>query len=156
MSESQPVQLRERNTRSCVECSRRKVRCDRQFPCNNCVKNDSECSFPKYRKRPVRRQKVASHDFEESSAIQTSTASQPVDDSSAAGDVTAMATPSSSQDGFQLHKRSSVASAGLYDQTTDRREEPTWLVRQQNRSRYISNSFWASMTREVMLNSLAA
>jgi hypothetical protein len=60
-------------------------------------------------------------------------------------------TPTSSKDGTQQAKRSSVASAGLYDQIADRREEPTWLVRQQNKSRYISNNFWASMTREVSL-----
>lgn len=31
---------------SCVICRRRKVKCDRQDPCNNCTKNNIECHFP--------------------------------------------------------------------------------------------------------------
>lgn len=151
MSEGQQtVQLRERNTRSCVECSRRKVRCDRQSPCNNCVRTETPCSFPKFRKRPVKRQKEAgSQEERRSSVLPPANGNQSVDESSLPEHAPTMATPNSSRDGSHLEKRSSVASAGLYDRIADQREEPTWLVRQQNKSRYISNSFWASMTREV-------
>lgn len=31
---------------NCLNCKRRKVRCDRQFPCANCVKGERECVFP--------------------------------------------------------------------------------------------------------------
>lgn len=31
---------------SCVVCRKRKVRCDRRDPCNNCTKNSIECQFP--------------------------------------------------------------------------------------------------------------
>lgn len=31
---------------NCLNCKRRKVRCDRQFPCANCVKGERECIFP--------------------------------------------------------------------------------------------------------------
>lgn len=151
MSENQPIQLRERNTRSCIECSRRKVRCDRQTPCNNCVRAESECLFPKFRKRPIKRQKAALQDEPGPSASLTWKDNQTVNVSPGSAGVVGVVTPTSSQDGRQQAKRSSVASAGLYDQIADRREEPTWLVRQQNKSRYISNNFWASMTREVSL-----
>jgi len=35
-----------RKRRSCLTCSRRKVKCDKQKPCHNCVKIGSECEFP--------------------------------------------------------------------------------------------------------------
>ena len=31
---------------SCVNCRRRKVRCDRRYPCAPCSKNEAECVFP--------------------------------------------------------------------------------------------------------------
>lgn len=31
---------------NCLNCKRRKVRCDRQFPCTNCVKGERDCVFP--------------------------------------------------------------------------------------------------------------
>lgn len=34
------------NSRSCVTCRRRKVKCDKNFPCSNCVKGSSECVYP--------------------------------------------------------------------------------------------------------------
>ena len=34
------------NPRSCVTCRRRKVKCDKSFPCSNCTKGGSECIFP--------------------------------------------------------------------------------------------------------------
>src|SRR5436190_11438545 len=34
------------NIRSCITCRRRKVRCDKQRPCSNCVKARVECIFP--------------------------------------------------------------------------------------------------------------
>ncbi|KAK1690549.1 hypothetical protein BDP55DRAFT_756325 [Colletotrichum godetiae] len=35
-----------RKRRSCLLCSKRKVKCDKQKPCRNCVKYGGECSFP--------------------------------------------------------------------------------------------------------------
>lgn len=35
-----------RKRRSCDLCSRRKVKCDKQKPCRNCVKYGGECVFP--------------------------------------------------------------------------------------------------------------
>jgi hypothetical protein len=31
---------------NCINCRRRKVRCDRHFPCAPCIKNKAECVFP--------------------------------------------------------------------------------------------------------------
>lgn len=35
-----------RKRRSCVTCSKRKVKCDKQKPCHSCTKIGSECVFP--------------------------------------------------------------------------------------------------------------
>lgn len=34
------------NPRSCVICRRRKVRCNKQYPCSNCAKAKVQCIFP--------------------------------------------------------------------------------------------------------------
>ncbi|OJJ72222.1 hypothetical protein ASPBRDRAFT_30554 [Aspergillus brasiliensis CBS 101740] len=38
--------------RSCIPCNRRKVRCDRKFPCTRCVKGGEQCAFPGPKRAP--------------------------------------------------------------------------------------------------------
>ncbi|CAG8137213.1 unnamed protein product [Penicillium olsonii] len=38
--------------RSCHDCNRRKVRCNREYPCDNCVRLGIECTFPPPGRRP--------------------------------------------------------------------------------------------------------
>jgi hypothetical protein len=45
------------NPRSCVTCRRRKVRCNKQQPCSNCVSHRMLCEFPSFN-RQKRRRKV--------------------------------------------------------------------------------------------------
>jgi hypothetical protein len=42
------------NARSCVTCRRRKVKCDKQVPCTNCKKAQTECVFPAPGRAPRR------------------------------------------------------------------------------------------------------
>jgi hypothetical protein len=42
------------NARSCVTCRRRKVKCDKQVPCSNCVKAQTQCIFPAPGRAPRR------------------------------------------------------------------------------------------------------
>lgn len=42
--ERQPVRRR-RPALSCIECRRRKIRCDRHEPCRHCVTTQSQCSY---------------------------------------------------------------------------------------------------------------
>lgn len=30
---------------SCLQCRKRKIKCDRKFPCSNCVRSNAECVF---------------------------------------------------------------------------------------------------------------
>lgn len=43
--ESPSVIRRRRPAKSCLECRRRKVRCDREEPCNNCMTAKRRCSY---------------------------------------------------------------------------------------------------------------
>jgi Fungal Zn(2)-Cys(6) binuclear cluster domain len=37
---------------SCLECRRRKIKCDRSYPCSYCVKKRIECAYPPLRATP--------------------------------------------------------------------------------------------------------
>lgn len=37
------VTSRTQRVLACILCQQRKVKCDRKFPCNNCVKNGAKC-----------------------------------------------------------------------------------------------------------------
>lgn len=43
-------------TLACIRCAERKVRCDRQTPCNSCVRHDVECVY-RPPKKPGRRKR---------------------------------------------------------------------------------------------------
>lgn len=45
-----PVRAAQQNVLSCIYCREKKIRCNRQDPCSNCVKVRVECIFP----RPAR------------------------------------------------------------------------------------------------------
>ncbi|QSZ37669.1 hypothetical protein DSL72_008768 [Monilinia vaccinii-corymbosi] len=42
------------NARSCIECRRRKVKCDKRVPCSNCTKAQAQCVFPAPGRAPRR------------------------------------------------------------------------------------------------------
>ncbi|KAG4438822.1 hypothetical protein IFR05_005713 [Cadophora sp. M221] len=44
---------RRRPALSCLECRRRKIKCDRNEPCTNCISTRSQCSFEPYSNEPV-------------------------------------------------------------------------------------------------------
>lgn len=49
--ESQP-RRRRRPARSCIECRRRKIRCDRNDPCTRCVAVQTRCTYKLYGDQP--------------------------------------------------------------------------------------------------------
>ena len=136
-----PPQLQHR---SCAECCRRKVRCDRYHPCANCVKGRSECIFPKSRRAPNRQKKTTrSRDEELLKSLRRlerrlQSNSIPERPQSPSNDDKHLEKPDKPGEG-------TTESNGVID----KREEPARLVLDQDRSRYISNNFWASMSREV-------
>ncbi|OQU98514.1 Fungal specific transcription factor domain-containing protein [Cladophialophora immunda] len=121
---------------SCRECRRRKVKCNRRHPCTNCVKAESQCVFPETRRCPVRPKKSKAQSDE---PVASFSKPQALDNLSA--------TPE-----YRRRERKNVSAATpskvlLDDLTTN--EDPARLVIDQDRSMYISNSFWANMSREI-------
>lgn len=150
--------------RSCTECSRRKVRCNHHHPCSNCVKAGSECIFPTSRRTPVRREKATRRRDEEllkslrrlrrrlrSTEIAQPAAQGEVGDNGDEGN--------SSEEGIRQDEGTrsqqispfgpSPPATRVDDVPSNTAEEPARLMLDHDRSRYISNHFWASMSREV-------
>jgi hypothetical protein len=45
---------------SCFPCRKRKIRCDRRYPCSHCSKGDLDCGFPVSGRTPTRRHDLPS------------------------------------------------------------------------------------------------
>ena len=148
--------------RSCTECGRRKVRCDRYYPCANCVKANSECIFPSSRRTSGRQRKPARRRNEEllkslqrlERRLQSRKGSEltpgPLTDDDRPEEEEEMP-PSETLGGGRHSALGPSTPIILCDEVTNKREERARLVLDHHRSRYISNNFWASMSQEVSL-----
>lgn len=89
--------------RSCAACHRRKVRCDKKFPCSQCIRSSFECSYPPAGPVAKRARKTTINDVAsrisqmertiESFRAQQSTSPQP---SGSTSSITASNTPTTS------------------------------------------------------------
>lgn len=50
--------------RSCLECRRRKIKCDRSFPCSYCVRSQIQCAYPPRRSERSIHHAHHSNDFD--------------------------------------------------------------------------------------------
>ncbi|OCT49494.1 putative C6 transcription factor [Cladophialophora carrionii] len=139
------------NPRSCVTCRRRKVRCNKENPCANCVRAGIECVFPgpgraprKSRKPPdaellarLRRLEGVVHSLGaqvDENGVISPTLTRSADIRARFGDAQAGDSPSSDRSDA---KRQSI------DKNLGR------LVISEDRSRYVSNAFWTGMSDEI-------
>ncbi|KAL6800972.1 fungal-specific transcription factor domain-containing protein [Trichoderma sp. SZMC 28013] len=149
--------------RSCTECSRRKVRCNHHQPCSNCVKAGSECIFPTSRRTPVRREKANRRRDEEllkslrrlqrrlqSTEIAQLVAQGEADDNGDEGNCSEERIRQDEEAGsHQISPFGPSPPTTHVDDVPGITEEPARLMLDHDRSRYISNHFWASMSREI-------
>ncbi|PTB35026.1 hypothetical protein M441DRAFT_52468 [Trichoderma asperellum CBS 433.97] len=148
--------------RSCTECSRRKVRCNHHHPCSNCVKAGSECIFPTSRRTPVRREKATRRRDEEllkslrrlqrrlqSTEIAQLAAQGKADDNGDEGNCSEERTRQDEETRSQQISPFGPSPTTHVDNVPANAEEPARLMLDHDRSRYISNHFWASMSREI-------
>lgn len=140
--------------RSCVTCRRRKVRCDKIHPsCTNCTKAGIECVFPgpgraKRKSRKPQDAELLARLKKLEGVIQSLGAQVeeekgtrgPSVMASIQGELEAHREQSSCQNGHTDPKR---RSSMIIDKELGR------LVINEGRSRYVSNTFWASMGDEV-------
>ncbi|KAL7906614.1 fungal-specific transcription factor domain-containing protein [Trichoderma velutinum] len=149
--------------RSCTECSRRKVRCNHHQPCSNCVKAGSECIFPTSRRTPVRREKATRRRDEELlkslRRLQRRLQSTEIAQLATQGEADANGDEGNcSEERIRRNEETRSQQTNPFgpspptthvDNIPGSTEEPARLMLDHDRSRYISNHFWASMSREI-------
>jgi hypothetical protein len=133
------------NPRSCVTCRRRKVRCNKHNPCSNCVRAGIECIFPAPGRAPRRSRKPPEAELlarlKKLEAVVHSLGAQ-VDENGGL-----LQSPGANGHGVGQGDSSPETTAGIKRSSVDRRLGR--LVIDEDRSRYVSNQFWASMGDEV-------
>ena len=152
------------NPRSCVICRRRKVRCNKQYPCSNCAKAKVQCVFPaperakrRPRKPPDSEMLVRLRRLE--GVIQGMGMS--VEDELAAsngegpptgpgGDASQMP-QGGPQSSAMREAMSQIQAPQSPDASSngDLNNDFSRLVVNEGRSRYVNNRFWATLGNEV-------
>lgn len=143
--------------RSCITCRRRKVRCDKRSPCSNCVKAGIECIFPppgraprKVKRQPAENAELLTRlqqleNIVEAAMTNSNTQATPSPPQQR-GDPPARPQPSRHEEG---EGGCPGAAAGAAGQMPSLEHEFGRLVIEDNRSRYVSNRFWASLGDQV-------
>jgi hypothetical protein len=146
------------NSRSCVTCRRRKVKCDKESPCSNCVRNRIECIFPGPGRAPRKSRKPPDAELLERlrrlEGVVTSLNAQVEGHEQEAAErererqnsTSAEACPMAQQDKRNAQNGANVAADNSVEGLENRFGR---LVVEKGRSRYINNSFWASLNNEV-------
>ena len=165
------------NPRSCVTCRKRKVKCDKVHPCNNCTRNHIECVFPAPGRAPRKIRKVVDGRDKEllerlrrlEGVVKGMGVEVPNDekeykepDSRASMEPRSATEATASQVDFN---GSSINRTGSeYFDNIDHKDKAKWVEERQDRnfenrfgrlvvnegkSRYINNSFWANLSNEV-------
>lgn len=161
------------NPRSCVTCRRRKVRCNKHEPCANCVKAGIDCVFPGPGRAPRKSRKPP--DAELLSRLRrlegvVQNLGVQADEHAGDGGVVAPANlPGLSTAGIRTnfggayhhphqhqhqHRARSGESPGSDHDDSKRRsldKQLGRLVINEDRSRYVSNTFWTAMSDEVCI-----
>ncbi|KAF2006287.1 hypothetical protein P154DRAFT_517921 [Amniculicola lignicola CBS 123094] len=149
------------NPRSCVTCRKRKVKCDKKQPCSNCVRAKIECIFPGPGRAPRKSRKPPDGELMDrlkrlEGMVHTLNAQVEEHEQEAADrenknksrQGSQEACPSGTQQAcpFEGARNASVAVDNSVEGLESRFGR---LVVDQGRSRYINNSFWASLNNEV-------
>ncbi|KAL4871613.1 hypothetical protein BDV12DRAFT_25112 [Aspergillus spectabilis] len=142
--------------RSCVTCRRRKVRCNKRSPCSNCTKAGIECIFPSPGRAPRRVKRPPAENTELLSRLRQLESIVEA----------AITNPNTQNTPSPPQKRSDRSTdelpARLQDEghagcpiTSSSKQSPALehefgrLVIEDNRSRYVSNRFWASLGDQI-------
>ncbi|KAL5339324.1 fungal-specific transcription factor domain-containing protein [Aspergillus crustosus] len=145
--------------RSCITCRRRKVRCNKKSPCSNCTKAGIECIFPSPSRAPRRVKRAPAENTELLSRLRQlesiveaaitnptnpnaqNTSSPPQQRNDRATDESPAQPQEAAPTGCPLMSGKNEAPALEH--------EFGRLVIEDNRSRYVSNRFWASLGDQI-------
>jgi hypothetical protein len=140
------------NPRSCVTCRRRKVKCNKKNPCGNCVRAKIDCIFPGPGRAPRKSRKPADAELLERlrrlEGVVTTLNAQVEGHEQEAADREKERKSSTSEEAcpFAAQNGAKVAADNSVEGLENRFGR---LVVEKGRSRYINNSFWASLNNEV-------
>ena len=140
------------NPRSCVTCRRRKVRCNKENPCANCVRAGIDCVFPGPGRAPRKSRKPPDAELltrlRRLEGVVHSLGAQ-VDENGVispalTGSADIRARFGEAQRGDSPNSDLSDSKRQSIDKNLGR------LVINEDRSRYVSNAFWTGMSDEVI------
>ncbi|KAF2211648.1 hypothetical protein CERZMDRAFT_112381 [Cercospora zeae-maydis SCOH1-5] len=135
------------NPRSCVTCRKRKVKCNKVWPCNHCSRGHIECVFPAPGRAPRKPRKLGEGRDKEllERLRQLETVVKGLGAEVPAGRPAATATVSKdAEQEFRNKTRwGEDQQKGRFETRFGR------LVVNEGKSRYINNSFWANLSNEV-------
>lgn len=138
------------NPRSCVTCRRRKVKCDKKQPCSNCARAKIECVFPGPGRAPRKSRKPADGELMDRlrrlEGVVQSLNAQVEEHEQENAERERQASQGECPSNSEAKRSPSVAVDNSVDGLENRFGR---LVVDQGRSRYINNSFWASLNNEV-------
>lgn len=139
------------NPRSCVTCRRRKVRCDKNSPCSNCVKQGIECVFPGPGRAPRKPRKAPDSELLSrlrrlEGVVKSLGLGEHVEENSGISTNPPRAM-SLVQD--QVSQYSSGDSPEPPEKRGPLDTQIGRLVINEGRSRYVTNQFWATMGDEI-------
>ena len=143
------------NPRSCVTCRKRKVKCDKKQPCSNCTRAKIECIFPGPGRAPRKSRKPPDGELMDrlkrlEGVVQSLNAQVEEHEQEAAErERQESSTGEQSCPRAQQENRMVVVEDNSVQGLETRFGR---LVVDQGRSRYINNSFWASLNNEVCSN----
>ena len=120
------------NSRSCLTCRRRKLKCDKQSPCSSCKKAHFDCSYQAL--KLTQRKKRSDSNAALKARLETL--------EHLVQDLNANAVKESGNQKLSLH----ILTDG--NLKTSKRELGR-LVVEEGESRYIENSFWVALSNEV-------
>lgn len=143
------------NPRSCITCRRRKVKCNKQYPCSNCLKAHIDCIFPAPGRAPRRPRKPPDGELlarlRRLEGVVQSLGVQVDDDARVSG--TSLGDSNAIDQAGLEYGSPNLGQTGPSGTNDQRRDSLTngfgRLVVSEGRSRYINNRYWASLSNEV-------
>lgn len=147
------------NPRSCITCRKRKVKCDKKLPCSNCARAKIECIFPGPGRAPRKSRKPADAELLE----RLRRLEGVVQNLNAQVEEHEQETAERERDSNNNDSRQGSVSENCFTNTNAKHSPSVAvdnsveglenrfgrLVVERGRSRYINNSFWASLNNEV-------
>ncbi|KAJ8109389.1 hypothetical protein OPT61_g7497 [Boeremia exigua] len=144
------------NPRSCITCRRRKVKCDKKKPCSNCARAKIECVFPGPGRAPRKSRKPPDAELLErlrrlEGVVQNLNAQVEEHEQEAAERERDYGSRqgSVSEQCFANGSSKNSPSVAVDNSVEGLESRFGRLVVEKGRSRYINNSFWASLNNEV-------